>query len=80
MSDNKDVKIWEDEVKEKLNEFISNMLSVATECNMGTKYYHPEKERYETHIEYDEDKISAAEIRIVFKFVDGLSVKDINFV
>ena len=71
---------WENEVKEKLQEFISNLLSVSKECNMATKYSYPIKEVYETHIDYDENKIKAAELRIVFNFIDDLPVKDIAFI
>lgn len=71
---------WETEVKEKLLEYIDNMLKVAQDCNMGTRYFHPVKEVFETHTEYDKSKINGAEIRVVFKFVEDLDKDIINFV
>lgn len=71
---------WEAEVKEKLNEFISNLLSVSKDCNMATKYYHPAKEVYETHTEYDESKVNGVELRIVLNFVEDLTVDKMDFV
>jgi len=71
---------WENEVKEKLQEFISNLLSVSKECNMATKYSYPIKEVYETHTEYDETKLKSAELRIVFNFIEELPVKDMVFI
>jgi len=71
---------WENEVKEKLQEFISNLLSVSKECNMATKYAYPIKEVYESYTDYDETKVKSAELRIVFNFVEDLPVKDISFI
>ncbi len=71
---------WEIEVKAKIEEFVSNMLSVSKECNMATKYEHPIVEQFETHTEYDNTKIKAAELRIVFNFVEELQVNDITFI
>ncbi len=71
---------WDEEVKAKLDEFISNFLSVAKDCNMGTKYEYPIKDVFDTHIEYDQTKVKAAELRIVFNFVGDLPIKDITFI
>lgn len=71
---------WEAEVKARLNEYIDNMLAIAKDCNMGTKYLHPVKDVYETHIDYDESKIDGAELRIVFNFVEAIDKDKFNFV
>ena len=71
---------WELEVKDKLNEFIDNLLSVSKECNMATKYFHPVAEVYETHTEYDNSKVNGAELRIVFNFVQDLDKDKMNFI
>jgi hypothetical protein len=71
---------WESEVKEKLEEFISNLLSVSKGCNMATKYSYPIKEVYETHTDYDETKVKSVELRIVFDFIKELPVKDMVFI
>jgi hypothetical protein len=71
---------WDVEVKARLNEYIDNMLTVAADCNMATKYYHPEVEVFETHTEYDETKIAGAELRIVFRFVDAIDKDKFTFV
>lgn len=72
--------VWEAEVKEKLNEFITNLLSVSKECNMGTRYFKEIKEQYETHIEYDENMVNAAELRIVFSFVEPIDKTKTNLI
>jgi len=71
---------WEIEVKTKLNEFIDNFISVSKECNMATKYFHPVKEVYETHTEYDNSKTDGVELRVVFNFVDGIDISAIKFI
>lgn len=71
---------WEVEVKTKLNEYIDNMLSIAKDCNMATKYFHPVKEVFETHTEVDKTKIDGAELRIVFNFVEVVDKDKFNFV
>lgn len=73
-------KEWELAVKEKLNEFIDNMLSVSKECNMATRYFRPVKESFETHREYDETKVGSAELRIVFNFVEPIDPSTLTFV
>jgi len=70
---------WEGEVKARLNEFIDNFLSVSKECNMATKYFYPERERFETHIEYDKSKTNGVELRVVFNFVEDLDLSSMNF-
>lgn len=70
---------WEIEVKARLNEFIDNFLSISKECNMATKYFHPEKEVFETHIEYDESKTNGAELRVVFNFVGDFDLSSMDF-
>ncbi len=71
---------WEVEVKTRLNEFIDNFLSVSKECNMATKYFHPEKEVFETHIEYDNSKTNGAELRVVFNFVEDFDLSAMEFI
>lgn len=73
------VTTWEEEVKTKLNEFIDNMLLVSKECNMATKYFRPVVEEFEGVTTYDEQKISSAELRIVFNFVAPLEQDKIKF-
>jgi len=73
------VMTWEEEVKNKLNEFIDNMLIVSKECNMATKYFKPVKEQYEGSITYDDDKISGAELRIVFNFAGPVDLDTVRF-
>ncbi len=70
---------WELSVKEKINEYVDNFLSVSKECNMGTRYFNPVMEVYETHTDYYEDRTNGAELRIVFAFADDLDLKDMNF-
>lgn len=70
---------WETEVKEKLNEYIDNMLAVSKDCNMQTKYFHPVKEIFEDHTEYDETKICGAELKIIVTFVDNIDKSKIVF-
>jgi len=71
---------WEVDVRAKLNEYIDNMLAVAKDCNMATKYYHPIKEEFETHLEFDEAQIVGAELRIVFRFVEAIDKDKFTFV
>ena len=61
---------WEQEVKDRISEIVSEMLSISTDCNMGTKYFKVIKEQFEDHVEYDQNTVSGAEIRIVFNFVE----------
>lgn len=70
---------WELSVKEKINEYVDNFLSVSKECNMGTRYFNPVMEVYETHTDYYEDRTNGAELRIVFAFDKDLDLKDMNF-
>lgn len=70
---------WELSVKEKINEYIDNLLSVSKECNMGTRYFNPVMEVYETHTDYYEDRTNGAELRIVFAFAEDLNLKDMKF-
>ena len=71
---------WEAEVKVRLNEYIDNMLSVAKDCNMATKYLYAVKNQFEGHTEFDETKISGAELRIVFNFVTTIDKDKMTFV
>lgn len=71
---------WEADVKERLNEYIDNMLAIAKDCNMGTKYLHPVKDVFETHVDYDTSKIDGAELRIVFNFVEAIDKENFKFV
>ncbi len=71
---------WEVEVKARLNEYIDNMLAIAKDCNMATKYLYAVKDEFETHVEFDETKISGAELRIVFNFVADLDKEGMTFV
>jgi len=70
---------WEAEVKERIDEYLSSLLSIAKDCNMGTKYFHPPKEIFESHTEYDTSKIRGAELKIVFNFVEDFDSEKINF-
>lgn len=71
---------WEAEVKARLNEYVDNMLAVAKDCNMATKYLYAVKDEFETHTDFDETKISGAELRIVFNFVTDLDKEGMTFV
>jgi len=71
---------WEQDVKDKITEFVSNMLSVSKECNMGTRYFKEVKEQFEDHTDYDQDKVNGAELRIVFNFVEPLDLNKVNLV
>lgn len=71
---------WEIEVKKRLNEYIDNMLSVAKDCNMATKYFYAPKEVYETHTDFDKSKIDGAELRIIFNFADSVDATKVEFV
>ena len=71
---------WEEEVKLKIFEFVSNMLSVSKECNMATKYEKKPKAIYETHTEYDHDKVTGAELRIIFNFVEPIDLSKVNLI
>ena len=71
---------WEQEVKVRINEIINSMLKVTKDCNMGTRYFHPIKDRYETHVDYDTTKINGAELRIVFNFVEPIEKDSVNFI
>lgn len=75
-----DIASWESEVRERLNEYINNMLVVASDCNMATKYFYAVKDKFETHTEFDKTKITGAELRIVFNFTTELEKDKINFV
>jgi hypothetical protein len=70
---------WELSVKERVNEYLDNLLSVAKECNMGTRYFNPIKEVYESYTVYNEDLTNGAELRIVFTFADNLKLKEMKF-
>jgi len=56
------------------------MLAIAKDCNMATKYLYAVKDEFETHVEFDETKISGAELRIVFNFVADLDKEGMTFV
>lgn len=71
---------WESEIRKQVIEFIDNMLVVAKECNMGTRYIKPIKAQYESHAEYDEGKAEGAELRIVFSFVEPIDLSKVNLV
>jgi hypothetical protein len=71
---------WEAEVKQRLDEFITNMLSVSKGCNMATLYNKKVKEQFEGHIEYDENKAVGAELRIIFDFVEPIDMTKVNLV
>jgi hypothetical protein len=81
MEDNKELtpEEWEIEVKDRLNEFIDNFLSVSKECNMATKYFYSKKEVFETHTEYDKSKTNGVELKVVFNFVEELDLSSMNF-
>lgn len=70
---------WEQEVKERINEYLTNLLSIAENCNMATKYFYAPKEVFESHIEYDNSKVKGAELKIVFNFVEDIDIDKINF-
>jgi len=72
--------VWEQDVKAKLNEYIDTLLSMAKDCNMATKYFHPVKDVFETHTDYDTTLLAGAELRIVFNFVENIKKDSINFI
>ena len=71
---------WEQEVRDKIYEFVSNMLLVSKECNMATRYFKEIKEQFETHTEYKQDKAVGAELRIVFNFVEPIDLSKVNLI
>jgi len=71
---------WESEIRKQVMEFVDNMLAVAKECNMGTRYIKSVKAQYEGHAEYDEGKAEGAELRIVFSFVEPIDLSKVNLV
>lgn len=71
---------WEEDVVNKLSEFINNMISVSKNCNMATVYHKQVKEEYETHTVYDEDVVVGAELRIVFDFDGPIDTKKVNLI
>lgn len=73
-------KTWEEDVVNKLSEFINNMVSVSSNCNMATIYRKQVKEEYETHTVYDEDMVVGAELRIVFDFVEPIDTRKVNLI
>ena len=71
---------WESEIRKQVMEFVDNMLVVAKECNMGTRYVKPVKAQYEGYAEYDDGKAEGAELRLVFKFVEPIDLSKVNLV
>ncbi len=71
---------WEVSVKKSVMEYVDSFLSMSKSCNMGTLYYHPIKERYETHEELDQNKIAGVELRIVFDFENVFDKDKITFI
>lgn len=70
---------WETSVKQNIIEYIDSFLSISKGCNMGTMYSHPVVTEFETHTEYDTNKINGAELRIVFDFVGPVDKDKMNF-
>lgn len=73
-------KEWEDSIKESVMAYMDSFLSIAKTCNIGTVYFHPVATEYETHTDYDNSKITGAELRIVVEFVDAVEKDKINFI
>lgn len=65
---------WDEYVRGEVNSYLNTFLPEAETGNVGIKYSHPIKEKLETGIVYDEDKIAGVEIRLVFKFMHDLPV------
>ena len=76
MSEDKELKgtSWEEYARNEVNALLDMFLPDTDAGNIGIKYNHPIKARYETHTEYDEDKVNGVEIRVVFKFSNDLPV------
>jgi hypothetical protein len=71
---------WEASVKESVVNYVDAFLKMSKSCNMGTLYYHPVKEEYETHTELDQGKIAGVELRIVFDFDEIFDKDKITFI
>lgn len=65
---------WEEYTRGEVNALLDIFLPDTESGNIGIKYIHPVKAKYETHTEYDENKVNGVEIRIIFKFNDSLPV------
>lgn len=65
---------WDEYVRSEIKAILDAYLPETETGNIGIKYSHPIRETYETHTEYDEDKISGVEIRLVFKFIEAIDV------
>ena len=65
---------WEEFSRSEINALLDIFLPDTESGNIGIKYIHPVKAKYETHTVYDEDKVSGVEIRVVFKFSNDLPV------
>jgi len=65
---------WEEYARSEVNALLDMFLPDTDAGNIGIKYNHPIKARYETHTEYDENKVNGVEIRVVFKFSSDLPV------
>lgn len=70
---------WEELVKASIMDYIESFVGIAKDCNMGTRYFHPVKEQFESHAEFDETKIDGVELRIVFNFVGPVDPEKVNF-
>lgn len=69
-------KEWEKYVRTEINSYLDTFLPETETGNIGIKYSHPVKARYETGPVYDENKICGVEIRVVFNFMEDLPVLD----
>jgi hypothetical protein len=69
---------WEDYVKLEVNTLLNTFLPYSSNGNVGIKYIHPVKVQYEGSEEYDDEKYSGVEIRLIFHFENVLKVKPDN--
>jgi len=70
----KETASWEEYARSEINALLDVFLPDTETGNIGIKYSHPVRAKYETHTEYDENKINGVEFRVVFKFANDLPV------
>jgi len=69
---------WEEYVKLEISALLNTYLPYSVNGNVGIKYIHPIKAQYEGSTEFDDDKYSGVEIRVVFQFEEDLVIRPDN--
>lgn len=67
---------WEHYVRSEVNALLDIYLPASKYGNVGIKYAHPVKAKYETHTEHDETKAVGVQVSLVFTFEGPIDIPE----